>query len=119
MDLVLEPGCFNPRAHPRWMKHRVHLRDTVVPGSRPQAPPANVTDKSPLSYSCTCPTSRRARELAPAEGAAPVVPLALRASPDPASASPSAHSGPAHRRAAGLVAVSAPFSLRAEASAES
>ena len=44
MDLVLEPGCFNPRAHPRWMKHRVHLRDAVVPGSRPQAPPANVTD---------------------------------------------------------------------------
>ena len=44
MDLVLESGCFNPRAHPRWMKHRVHLRDAVVPGSRPQAPPANVTD---------------------------------------------------------------------------
>ena len=47
MDLVLEPGCPDPRAHPRWMQHRSHLRDAVVPCSRPQAPPANVTDVLP------------------------------------------------------------------------
>ena len=44
MDLALEPGCSNPRAHPRWMQHRAHLRDAVVPRSRPQTPPANVTE---------------------------------------------------------------------------
>ena len=44
MDLALEPGCPDRRAHPRWMQHRGHLRDAVVPGSRAQAPPANVTE---------------------------------------------------------------------------
>ena len=44
MDVALEPGCPNRRAHPRWMQHRGHLRDAVVPGSRAQAPPANVTE---------------------------------------------------------------------------
>ena len=44
MDVVLEPGCPNRRAHPRWIQHRAHLRDAVVSRSRPQAPPANVTE---------------------------------------------------------------------------
>eukprot|EP01043_Picozoa_sp_COSAG02_P096883 COSAG02_NODE_33134_length_505_cov_0.463054_1_plen_69_part_10 len=42
MDVTLEPGCPNPRDHPRWIQHRAHLRDAVVSRSRPQAPPANV-----------------------------------------------------------------------------
>ena len=44
MDVVLEPGCPNRRAHPRWIQHRAHLRDAVVSRSRSQAPPANVTE---------------------------------------------------------------------------
>ena len=54
MDLALEPGCPDRRAHPRWMQQQPYLRDAVASRSHPQAPPAK--------------RNRNTQLLAPADG---------------------------------------------------